>query len=371
MNRKLGILGGGQLARMMLPTCMDWNIHARILDSSGCVASRFCRDWCDGSFQDPEAIIQNFSDREVVTVDLEAVSVAGLQALEERGVLCAPNSNVLSIIQNKYLQKQFFKDHDIPTSDFKLLEELRADTPKGFLKVPSGGYDGKGVCAWKGDLSQISDEFKKDVLWEEGIEITKEISVIVARGFSGETQCYQPTEMGFDPQLNLIAYTYYPARIEHAMSSQAMDLALQVCEQMGMVGVMAVEMFIDRSGNLLVNELAPRPHNSGHHTIESTRTSQFENHIRAVCGLPLGGVKRVNENKFALTFNVIGESEGVATWLGVADLLACDDAFVHDYGKEECRVGRKMGHITLLDTSESELIKKYELWSKKIRVIGE
>ncbi len=370
MNTKLGILGGGQLARMMLPHCMDWDLHVRILDQAGSIAFRFNQDCVEGSFQDEVKVLETFSDCEVVTVDLEAVSISGLKALEEQGVVCSPSSKVLSIIQNKYFQKQFFKSNDIPTSDFQLLDELKSDTPLGFLKVPTGGYDGKGVMAWKGELSQVSEEFKKDVLWEEAVAINKEISVIVARGTSGETQCYLPTEMGFDPKLNLISYTFYPARIEHTMSAQAMNLAKKIAEELGMVGVLAVEMFIDQEGKLLVNELAPRPHNSGHHTIESTHASQFENHIRAVVGLPLGSVKRVNDNKFALTFNVIGESNGVAHWIGVGELLSEEDAYLHNYGKSDCRAGRKMGHITLLGTSKSELIKRYEHWSQRIKVIG-
>ncbi len=355
---------------MMLPSCMDWDIHVRILDRENAIAFRFCEDKVIGSFQDKQDVIDAFCDFEVVTADLEAVSVAGLKALEDKGVLCAPSSQVLSVIQNKYLQKKFFKDSDIPTSDFKLLSELKSDTPHGFLKVPTGGYDGKGVSSWKGDLSQIPEEFKKNVLWEEGVAIDKEISVIVARGYSGETQCYLPTEMGFDPKLNLIAYTFYPARIDQVMSTKAMELAAEIAQGLEMVGVMAVEMFIDTDGKLLVNELAPRPHNSGHHTIESTYTSQFENHIRAVVGLPLGSVERVNENKFSLTFNVIGESDGEAQWLGVGELLSEKEAYLHNYGKIDCRAGRKMGHITLLGNSESDLIKRYEYWSEKIRVIG-
>lgn len=370
MKRKLGILGGGQLARMMIPTCLDWDIDVRILDQEGCVASGFCRDFVAGSFQDQNEIVETLSDRDVVTVDLESVSLAGVQALEDKGIYCAPSSHVLSVIQDKYLQKQFFKDHDIPTSGFELLHELSVVTPKGYLKIPRGGYDGKGVCAWNGEFSQIPVEFKKDVLWEERIDIDKEISVIVARGYSGETQCYLPTEMNFDSQLNLISHTFYPARIEKTMQELAMALAIKICEQLGMVGVMAVEMFINKKGEILVNELAPRPHNSGHHTIESSQTSQFENHIRAVIGLPLGGTKRTDESKFALTFNIVGKSDGYAQWLGLGELLGHENIFVHNYGKKECRNGRKMGHVTVLGKSETELITKYKRWSRKIKVVG-
>ena len=371
MNRKLGILGGGQLARMMLPTCMDWDLDVRILDQAHCVASKFCTDTVEGSFQDADKVWDTFKDRGIVTVDLESVSVAGLEKLESSGVVAAPSSKVLKVIQNKYLQKQFFQKNQIPTSDFKFLDKLSADTPHGFLKAPTGGYDGKGVTSWKGDLSIIEEGFKTQVLWEEGVDIDKEISVIVVRGHSGETQCYLPTEMAFDHELNLIAYTIYPARISQTLTDMALTMARDVCEKIEMVGVLAVEMFIDKQGKLLINELAPRPHNSGHHTIESTQASQFENHIRAVIGLPLGNTKRKVENKFALTFNIIGESTGRARWLGLPEFLAQQDAYVHNYGKSDCRKGRKMGHITLLDKSEDKLIERYKKWSKLIRVIGE
>ncbi len=371
MYQKLGILGGGQLARMMLPTCMDWDIHPRILDAKDAIAFRFCADTVEGSFQDAKKVFETFKDCEVVTADLEAVSVEGLKALEEVGVVTAPSSKVLSIIQNKYLQKKFFLENNIPTSDFKLLKELTTDTPVGFLKVPTGGYDGKGVCSWKGDLSKISDEFKKDVLWEEGVEIDKEISVIVVRGHSGETKCYLPTEMGFDPELNLIAYTYYPARIKKDHENEAMELAQLIAQKIEMVGVLAVEMFINQEGKILVNELAPRPHNSGHHTIESCVASQFENHIRAVVGLPLGETRRKSSEKVALTFNTIGEGNGASVWRGVGELLAEEGSYLHNYGKLDCRFGRKMGHITIIGKSENEVIERYQKWSKHIEVLGE
>jgi 5-(carboxyamino)imidazole ribonucleotide synthase len=307
---------------------------------------------------------------DVITLDLEAVSIEGMKRLEEKGVLTAPHSSVLEIIQNKFLQKEFFKRNNIPTSSYQLLEELDKDTPHGFLKAPTGGYDGKGVCAWKGNFQDIAEVFKKNVLWEEAVEIEKELSVIVVRGFSGETKTYLPTEMVFDPELNLISYTLYPAQVDRRIQDQAMSLAQEIAEKIDMVGVLAVEMFIDKKGDLLINELAPRPHNSGHHTIESCRSSQFENHLRAVLGLPLGSVDRKRSSDFSLTFNIIGEGEGEAQWLGVGEALAEDQLYIHNYGKKECREGRKMGHITLIDSSLENLIKRYEWNKNKIRVQG-
>ena len=372
MHKKLGILGGGQLARMMLPTCLDWDIDVQILDQKDCVALRFNRQSpeSEGSFRSPEDMVTQLGQCDVITLDLEAVSIEGMKRLEEKGVLTAPHSSVLEIIQNKFLQKEFFKRNNIPTSSYQLLEELDKDTPHGFLKAPTGGYDGKGVCAWKGNFQDIAEVFKKNVLWEEAVEIEKELSVIVVRGFSGETKTYLPTEMVFDPELNLISYTLYPAQVDRRIQDQAMSLAQEIAEKIDMVGVLAVEMFIDKKGDLLINELAPRPHNSGHHTIESCRSSQFENHLRAVLGLPLGSVDRKRSSDFSLTFNIIGEGEGEAQWLGVGEALAEDQLYIHNYGKKECREGRKMGHITLIDSSLENLIKRYEWNKNKIRVQG-
>lgn len=372
MHKKLGILGGGQLARMMLPTCLDWDIDVQILDQKDCVALRFNRQSpeSEGSFRSPEDMVTQLGQCDVITLDLEAVSIEGMKRLEEKGVLTAPHSSVLEIIQNKFLQKEFFKRNNIPTSSYQLLEELDKDTPHGFLKAPTGGYDGKGVCAWKGNFQDIAEVFKKNVLWEEAVEIEKELSVIVVRGFSGETKTYLPTEMVFDPELNLISYTLYPAQVDRRIQDQAMSLAQEIAEKIDMVGVLAVEMFIDKKGDLLINELAPRPHNSGHHTIESCRSSQFENHLRAVLGLPLGSVDRKRSQDFSLTFNIIGEGEGEAQWLGVGEALAEDQLYIHNYGKKECREGRKMGHITLIDSSLENLIKRYEWNKNKIRVQG-
>ena len=372
MHKKLGILGGGQLGRMMLPTCLDWDIDVQILDQKDCVALRFNRQSpeSEGSFRSPDDMVTQLGQCDVITLDLEAVSIEGMKRLEEKGVLTAPHSSVLEIIQNKFLQKEFFKRNNIPTSSYQLLEELDKDTPHGFLKAPTGGYDGKGVCAWKGNFQDITEVFKKNVLWEEAVEIEKELSVIVVRGFSGETKTYLPTEMVFDPELNLISYTLYPAQVDRRIQDQAMSLAQEIAEKIDMVGVLAVEMFIDKKGDLLINELAPRPHNSGHHTIESCRSSQFENHLRAVLGLPLGSVDRKRSSDFSLTFNIIGEGEGEAQWLGIGEALAEDQLYIHNYGKKECREGRKMGHITLIDSSLKNLIKRYEWNKNKIRVQG-
>ncbi len=365
-KHELGILGGGQLARMMLPHCMRWNTGVTILDGESSVCRPFCQEFTPGNFKDSNDVLK-LSDCKYVTLDLEAVSLEGLRALEEKGVLVSPSSHVIEIIQNKVRQKKFFTDNDLATAPYKVVDQVTSGLEQGFLKVPEGGYDGKGVCFFDGDPSTLDESFKRNVLWEERADIEKELSVIVARSVSGETKVYEPTEMAFDEKLNLISYTLYPARIDDQIAREAKALGLKVAEAIGMVGVLAIEMFLTKRGELWVNELAPRPHNSGHHTIESSLTSQFENHLRAVLGKPLGETDQIQK---ALTFNIIGSGQGRAKWQGVQELLAQRGVFIHNYGKEECKEGRKMGHVTILADTYEELIDIYHRHHDLIKVHG-
>lgn len=368
MKTKLGILGGGQLARMMLPVATRFDLQVSILDQEGSVCQDYCAGFISGDFKDADQVFEAFKSCEVVTMDLEGVSHAGLLKLEQAGVRVAPSAQVIGLIQNKIKQKEFFVEHGLPTSAFKVLDEVSADTPVGFLKLPTGGYDGKGVLSFKGDRDSLPEPFRKNVLWEERIEIAQEISVIVARNRFNEVKSYSSTEMVFDPKLNLISYTLFPARIDSAFEEEAQELAQRVAEKLDMHGVLAVEMFITKDGQVLINELAPRPHNSGHHTIESCMTSQYENHLRGALGLPLGDCTR---RDFSLTFNLIGEGQGRTVVLGHEELMAEEGTFIHLYGKNECRPGRKMGHVTLIAPSYDMLIEKYERLHQKIKITGE
>lgn len=365
---KLGILGGGQLARMMLTPCLEWDLNVAILDGEASVCRDFCQDFRLGNFKDADEVFEAMKDRDVVTLDLEGVSLEGVQKLEEAGVHVAPSSKVLEIIQNKIKQKEFFKANDLPTSDFRVLDEVTGQTPHGFLKLPTGGYDGKGVFSFKGDPSIVPEPFLKNVLWEEPVSVAKEISVLVVRNRFRQVLTYPVTEMAFDPELNLISYTLFPAQIAAEQERKARDLAISVCEKLECEGILAVEMFITNEGEILLNECAPRPHNSGHHTIESAKTSQYENHLRGVLGLPLGSSDYLGHG---LTFNLIGESNGKAKVVGLEELMATPGVSIHLYGKKDCRVGRKMGHVTILGKSEAECISHYQKLHKKIKVVGE
>jgi 5-(carboxyamino)imidazole ribonucleotide synthase len=368
VKTKLGILGGGQLARMMLPVATRFDLNVQILDKAGSVCQDYCAGFKEGDFQNAKDVFKAMRSCEVVTMDLEAVSYPGLCELEKNGVRVAPSAQVIGIIQNKISQKEFFSKYGLPTSKFEVIENLSEKTPQGFLKLPTGGYDGKGVISFKGDLSLVPEPFRKNVLWEEKVEIEKEISVVVARNRFKELKNYSSTEMVFDPQLNLISYTLFPARISAKLEEKACALACEVAEKLEVEGVLAVELFITKTGDILINELAPRPHNSGHHTIESCMTSQYENHLRGVLGLPLGSTKK---RDLSLTFNLIGKGSGPSRVVGHEELLAEEGCFIHLYGKKECRPGRKMGHVTLTAATYDQLIEKYKRLNKVIMVTGE
>ncbi|MCF8059592.1 MAG: ATP-grasp domain-containing protein [Bacteriovoracaceae bacterium] len=367
MGTGLGIIGGGQLARMMLPICLNWDQKVAVLDQDTSVCRPICRDFRTGDFNKAEDISSLLSDCETVTMDLEGVSLEGLQDLEKKGVRVAPSSEVIGLIQNKYKQKQFFSEHLIPTAPYKMVSMVSKELEPGFLKLPTGGYDGKGVISYKGDCDNLPASFQKDVMWEERVDLALELSVLVVRNGYGEISTYETTEMVFDPQLNLIKYTLFPARITPVVESRAQELAKKVMEEIKGVGVLAVEMFLTNDGELLVNELAPRPHNSGHHTIETCKTSQFENHLRGVLGHPLGSCKR---ETFGLTFNLIGIGNGETTYEGVEELLVIPGVHPHFYGKKECRTGRKMGHVTITGTTYDEVLSLYERLNQKILVKG-
>lgn len=353
---------------MMLPIAARFDLDVHILDTPGAVCQDFCLGFIPGDFRNAHDVITAFGDREFVTMDLEDVSLEGILELEKRGVKIAPSASVIGLIQNKVEQKKFFALHNLPTSRFEVLEAVNDNTPDGFLKLPTGGYDGKGVVSYKGDKAQLPPAFQKNVLWEERVPIAQEISVIVARNSFGELKSYTSTEMVFDPELNLISYTLFPARLSPELEHEAQRLAKTVMEKINGVGVMAVEMFVTKEEKILINELAPRPHNSGHHTIESCVTSQYENHLRGVLGLPLGAC---DARSMALTFNLIGTGSGETQVTGHEELLAEAGCAIHLYGKKDCRPGRKMGHVTLIGRDYNELIEKYQRLNPIIKITGE
>lgn len=367
-QKKLGILGGGQLARMMIPTLKKWDISFSILDQANCVSAPFCSNIIIGDYNNFDDVSRLMKSNEVVTFDLEAISLSGIKKLKEVGIKISPPVSVIEVIQDKGKQKQFFKDHNFPTSDFKLIEKGSADLDAGFIKLRHGGYDGKGVFLWS-KKDEFPEAFKRPVVWEEKIEVKKEISVLVARNANGEMKIYEPVEMVFNHELNLIDYTLSPSSLSKLQKEQARSIASQIASTIKSEGILAVELFLTSDDKILINELAPRPHNSGHHTIESTSSSQFENHVRGVLNYPLGETKQLRN--YSLTFNLLGKNKsGEAIVTGVDEILKYKDVHLHLYGKKESRLGRKMGHVTLLADDLKSIMELYLIVRDIITIEG-
>jgi len=361
--KKVGLLGGGQLGKMILPHAHRLDIQITVLDSADCVCAEMTHHHIVGDFKNPEDV-KKLADQDAVTIEIEHVSVEGLRKLEAQAVRVAPSSMIVELIQDKGLQKKFLKDQKIPTATFEIkrLSETDIFSNDVVVKLCRGGYDGKGVWIPK-DGQSVPMGFQTEVVIEPKIEIEKEVSVIVARCSSGAMATYPVVEMVFNSELNLIDSTFCPANITQEQSQQATELAQKVAQKLEIVGVLAVEMFITKEGKLLVNELAPRVHNSGHFTIEACYTDQFEQHLRAVANLPLG---KCDLREPGMTINIIGAAgyTGETTVSGLDKILEIPKVYVHLYGKNDCRPGRKMGHVTILGDREHclKIKKEVEKW---------
>ena len=371
---RLGILGGGQLAGMMLPYAKSLGIETAVLDVTNAPAGQRADQFVSGDFTNADDVLRFAADCDIVTIEIEKVSTGALAELEKSGKLVRPSAQVVATVQDKGLQKQFFRKHNIPTAEFVLTEsarDLRAHF--GFLpaahKLRVGGYDGRGVVLLRTGQDLVC-AFNAPAVLEKLVDFTMEISVIVARGVDGVTAAYAPVEMVLDPKLNLLDYLVSPANISEALATEAEALAIEVAEKLGVVGLLAVEMFVTKQGTLLVNEVAPRPHNSGHHTIEAAKTSQSEQHLRAVSGLPLGDPL---QQGFALLLNLVGEpaETGKPHFVGAAEAGKIPGVHVHEYGKVETRPGRKMGHVTILGKSRAEVEDKAKRVRSLVRVVAE
>lgn len=364
MNLKftIGILGGGQLARMTIAAAMQYGIRVKVLDhSSDAPAANYTSAFSCG---DPHhfATVMAFAEGcDAVTIDSEHVNADALIALAEKGVFVTPSGAALKIIQNKCRQKEFFAAEKIPTAPFQVVPSLAAlkAAPPAFpviQKRATAGYDGQGVLLLQ-DESELDRAFDGESLIEERVAIDKEIAVMVAVDRHGQRVIYDPVEMVFDGTRNILKYQICPADMPEEKARHARALALLAAEKLGIQGLLAVEMFITTAGEIIVNEMAPRPHNSGHHTIEAAETSQYENLVRILAGLPLG---EAVTTKPSLMLNLLGPEKGAERQydLVVTKALRMENAFIHLYGKTELRPFRKMGHITLTGPRE-RLIRQY------------
>lgn len=375
---KLGILGGGQLGKMLLYDTRKFDIQTLVLDPSPEAPSRMgCNAFYKGSLLDFETVYQFGKMCHVITIEIENVNLEALEKLEEEGHLVYPSPKTLRLIKNKGRQKDFYVKNNIPTSKherFVGLDDLKNSIENDTWQFPfvwksaEGGYDGNGVKIVKSaiDLHDLPDI---ECIAEEMIAFKNELAVIVARSASGEIKTYPVVEMEFHPEANQVEYVICPARIDDKVAEKARAIALEVSKAFDHVGLLAVEMFQTQDDEIVVNEVAPRPHNSGHYSIEASYTSQFENHIRAVLNLPLGNT----DSKVAgIMVNLVGEEgySGQVIYENIEKIIAIDGVTPHIYGKRETRPFRKMGHVTIVNENMNEARKIAEEVKNSIRVIS-
>ncbi len=372
-NFKVGLLGGGQLGRMLLQAAIDLDVHIKVLDPDPqAPCALIAPEFVVGSFQDFETVYSFGKDCEVITIEIENVNIEALEKLQEEGKKVFPQPEILRLIQDKRIQKQFYIYNGIPTADFILTnnrEEIiqNAEFLPAFNKLGVGGYDGRGVQKLH-NVSEIHLAFEQPSLLEKAIDFEKELGIIAARNENGEIMLFPTVEMAFHPTQNLVEYLFSPAKISEVTNNKAKEVAKMVVEKLGIVGLLAVEMFVTKSGEVLVNEVAPRTHNSGHHTIRANYTSQFEQHLRAILNLPLGDTSAFLP---AAMVNILGEPgyEGEAKYMGMTELLKIKGIFPFLYGKKITKPFRKMGHVTILGNNFEELKQKINVVRKNLKVI--
>jgi 5-(carboxyamino)imidazole ribonucleotide synthase len=368
---KVGILGGGQLGRMLIQSGIDLNISFRVMDPDPDAPCSGLADFTCAKLTDEAAVLAFGKDCDVITVEIENVSTSALKQLAAMGKKVFPQPEVLHLIKDKRTQKQFYIDRGIPTAEF-ILVSGRDDVIKqaAFLpavnKLGTEGYDGRGVQILR-TSADLAKAFDKPGLLEKLIDFEKEIAVIAARNEKGEVACFPAVEMVFHPEANLVQHLLSPAEISADIAGEAARIATKVVSELKMVGLLAVEMFVTKDGKVLVNEVAPRPHNSGHQTIEANVTSQYEQHLRAILGLPLGSTAALAPSSMV---NLLGEEgySGPAVYEGLEKVLAVPGIHVHLYGKKRTKPWRKMGHVTIVDADLKELGRKTEFVRDTLKV---
>jgi 5-(carboxyamino)imidazole ribonucleotide synthase len=358
----LGILGGGQLGRMIIQSAINYNIDIHILDPDAHAPCRsICQKFVHGKLTDFDTVYSFGKNCDVITIEIENVNTEALEKLASEGKEVYPQPHLIKLIQDKRLQKTFYRENGIPTADFILTENKgevlkNADFLPAVNKLGREGYDGRGVQVLK-SKADLDLAFEAPGLLEKLIDFDKEISVIVAKNKKGDVIAYPSVECAFHPTANLVEFLFAPAEISNEIESIAQKIALEVIRELDLIGLLAVEMFVTKSGEVLVNEIAPRPHNSGHHSIEANFTSQFEQHLRAVMNLPLGNTELRCP---AAMVNLLGEDgyTGEAYVEGLEEAMAQKGVYVHLYGKKLTKPFRKMGHVTLLDDNLENLKNK-------------
>ena len=378
-TQKIGILGGGQLGKMLCLAAADWDLKTFVLDTSpDFPAGQVCTGFIAGDFKNYDDVLAFGRDMDVLTIEIEHVNTDALRELERLGKTVYPSSRALDLIKDKGLQKTFYRENDIPTTAFELFDNeqsLKKAVGEGRWRLPlvqktrTAGYDGKGVAILRTPDDLNSKLLPGPCLAEELAPVRTELAVIAARNARGEVTVFPPVEMDFHPEANLVEFLLCPARVSPLVMAEAEALAERVIRTFDTCGLLAVEMFLTTDGQLLVNEVAPRPHNSGHHTIDSAPTSQYQQHLRAICDLPLGATEQLMP---AVMLNLLGEPghKGPVYYEGVETCLALGGVHIHLYGKALTSPYRKMGHVTITAETAEEAIEKAQVVKNCLKVLS-
>ena len=373
---KLGILGGGQLGKMLLYDAKRYDLYTKVMDSNkDAPCNKIADDFIIGDITDYDDVINFGNSVDLITVEIENVNTDALEFLEKSGKKVYPSPKNLRIIQNKSDQKNFYSKNNLPTSRFKNysnIEELKRNFLHDNFEFPfvwkssRFGYDGKGVKIIK-NIEDLDFSYDHQCLIEEKISIKKELSVIVSRNTDGEIKCFPVVEMEFNEKSNLVEYVMCPANISKQTEEKAIIIASEIAKKFEMVGLLAVELFVTNKDEILINEVAPRPHNSGHHTIECCVTSQFDQHIRSILNLPLGETGILIPG---IMVNLVGENmeEGNVNYKNINDIFDIPGVYIHIYGKKKSRLNRKMGHITIVNKDINKAIEIGKSIKNKIKV---
>ena len=373
-NFKLGILGGGQLGRMFIQEALNFDVEIHILDADpDAPSSKVAHFFTVGNILDFDAVYAFGRDKNIVTIEIENVNVDALEKLQSEGVKVYPQPHLIKMVQDKGLQKEFYKKNNIPTADFRLIhsaEELKTNTD--FLpfvqKLRRGGYDGKGVQSMRSE-TDFQKGFDSPSVLEKFVDFEKELSVIVSRNFAGEIKSFPLVELEFNTEANLVEFLFAPADVSIEIEKKAQKIAHDIIQKMELVGLLAVELFLTKDGQILVNEIAPRPHNSGHQTIEANYTSQYEQHLRAILNLPLGSTDSILPS---VMVNLLGEKNhtGAVKYIGLEETLTMPGVYPHIYGKKQTKPFRKMGHVTVLNPSLEEAKKIAQKIKSTLKVVS-
>jgi 5-(carboxyamino)imidazole ribonucleotide synthase len=372
--KKVGILGGGQLGRMLLQAAANYPVETWVMENDEeCSAAHLCHHFIKGDIRNFDDVYNFGKSLDAITIEIESVNEDALEKLEQEGVKVYPKPAALRTIKNKILQKEFYKQQQIPTAGFIItqnLSELKNNT--AFLpavhKIGTGGYDGRGVQILK-TPQDMEHGFDAPAVLEKMVSVHREIALIIAVNDKGETALYPPVDMVFDPRLNLLDHQISPAQLTEKIVWKIEAISLTVVKGLKSPGIFAVELFVDKTGEVFVNETAPRVHNSGHHTIEANYSSQFDMLWRVMLGYPLGNTDHILP---AAIVNLVGAEgyEGKARYEGLDEVLQMDNVFVHIYGKKHTKPGRKMGHVTIVSNDRQDLTYKANRIKNVLKIVS-